>query len=159
MTAILIRGLEIFKIIEEAHAHPDKRMKISAIFAMGRNGHVRWEDAIFDELYSPMKELQMEAIRAAGGAGFEGAGKDLWRLTHSEDRDVKLEAIWALGQTGWEGAFERLDDLTYFGEDEEIQETAELALEEWYLYSGQLADFYEDSDWEEFDEDEDWQEA
>ena len=62
-----------------------------------------------------------------------------------------------LGQTGWEGAFERLDDLAYFGEDGEIQETAEAALEEWYLYSGQLADSYEDSDWEEFDEDEDWQ--
>jgi len=127
---------EILEIIEEAYAHPDNRMKMSAIFAMGRNGHMRWEDAILDELYNPVKELQIEAIRAAGEAGFKGAGKDLWRLTYSDDRDVKLEAIWALGQTGWEGAFERLDELTYLGEDEEIRETAELALEEWYLYSG-----------------------
>ena len=66
-----------------------------------------------------------------------------------------MEAIWAMGQTGWEGAFERLDDLAYFGKDDEIQETAEAALEEWYLYSGQLADLYEEDDWEEFDEDED----
>jgi hypothetical protein len=146
---------EIFEIIEEAYAHPDRKMKMSAIFAMGRNGHIRWEDAILDELHSPVRELQLEAIRAAGEAGFEGAGKDLWRLTYSDDRDVKLEAIWALGQTGWEEAFERLDELTYFGEDGEIQETAELALEEWYLYSGQLEDFYDEDDWEEFDEDED----
>lgn len=32
---------------------------------------------------------------------------------------------------------------------------AEAALEEWYLYGGQLADFYEEDGWEEFDEDED----
>jgi len=146
---------EVFEIIEEAHAHPDKKMKMSAIFAMGRSGNVRWEDAILDELSNPVKELQIKAIRAAGESGFDGAGKDLWRLTYSDDRDVKLEAIWALGQTGWEGAFERLDELTYFGEDAEIQETAELTLEDWYLYSGSLDEYYEEGDWEEFDEDED----
>jgi len=147
---------EVFEIIVEAHAHPDKKMKMSAIFAMGRNGNVRWEDVILDELYSPVKELQIEAIRAAGEPGFEGAGKDLWRLTYSDDRDVKLEAIWALGQTGWEGGFDRLDELTYFGEDEEIQETAELTLEDWYLYSGALDEYCDEGDWKEFDEDEDW---
>jgi HEAT repeat protein len=147
---------EVFEIIEETYAHPDIEMKKSAIFAMGRNGNVRWHDTILDELYSPVRELQLEAIRAAGAAYFDEAGKDLWRLTHSEDRDVKLEAIWALGQTGWEGAFERLDDLAFFSEDEEIRDTAEAALEEWYLYSGQLEDVYDDEeDWEEFDEDED----
>jgi HEAT repeat protein len=145
---------EVFELIEEAYAHPDEKMKMSAIFAMGRNGHVRWEDTILDELYNPVKELRIEAIRAAGEAGFEGAGKDLWRLTYSDDRDVKLEAIWALGQTGWEGAFERLDELAYFSEDAEIRETAELALEEWYLYSGSLGEYYEEGDWEEFDENE-----
>lgn len=149
-----LTGPEVFEIIEEAYAHPDKKMKMSAIFAMGRNGNLRWEDTISNELHSPVKELQLEAIRAAGEAGFDGAGKALWRLTYSDDRDVKLEAIWALGQTGWEGAFERLDDLAFFSEDEEIRDTAELALEEWYLYSGSLEEFYEE-DWEEFDEDED----
>ena len=149
---------EVFEIIEEAYAHLDKKMKMSAIFAMGRNGNVRWEDAILDELHSPLKDLQLEAIRAAGETGFDGAGKALWQLTYSDDRDVKLEAIWALGQTGWEGAFERLDDLVFFSEDEEIRDTAELALEEWYLFSGSLEEFYEE-DWEEFDEDEDWQDA
>jgi HEAT repeat protein len=150
---------EVFEIIEEAYAHPDKKMKMSAIFAMGRSGNVRWEDAILDELRSPVKELQIEAIRAAGESGFEGAGKVLQRLTYSDDRDVKLESIWALGQTGWEEAFERLDELTYLGEDAEIREAAELALEDWLLYSGSLEDYYEEGDWEEFDEDEDWEDA
>jgi HEAT repeat protein len=147
---------EIIEIIEDAYAHPNNRMKMSAIFAMGRNGHSNWEDTILNELYSPVRELQLEAIKAAGEAGFDRAGKPLWRLTFSDDQDVKLEAIWSLGQTGWEGAFERLDDLAFFSEDEEIRDTAQAALEEWYLYSGQLEDVYdEEEDWEEFDEDED----
>jgi HEAT repeat protein len=146
---------EVSKIIEEAYAHPDQEMRMSAIFAMGRNGSARWHDAILEELHSPARELQLEAIRAAGEAGFDEAGKHLWRLTYSDDRDVKLEAIWSLGQTGWEGAFDRLDDLAFFSEDEETQNTAELALEEWRLYGRQLEDFYDEGDGEEFDEDED----
>jgi len=146
---------EVSKIIEEAYAHPDQKMKMSAIFAMGRNGSANWHDTILDELHSPTRELQLEAIRAAGEAGFDGAGKHLWRLTYSDDRDVKLEAIWSLGQTGWEGAFDRLDDLAFFSEDEETQNTAELALEEWRLFGGQLEDFYDEDDGEEFDENED----
>jgi len=62
----------------------------------------------------------------------------LWRLTYSEDREIQLEAIWALGQGGWEGAFDRLDELSLDSIDAEIQETAEAALEEWYIYSGVL---------------------
>lgn len=141
---------EVFSIIEEAYAHPDTKMKMSAIFAMGRSANARWTDVILEELNNPQKELQVEAIRAAGEMGLEEAGKDLWRLTYAEDRDIKLEAIWALGQTGWEGAFERLDELSILGEDEEIRETAESALEEWTLFSGLMEDtFVEDMDLEE----------
>ncbi len=150
---------EILDIIEEAYNHPDTKMKMSAIFAMGRNGALNWEPIILDELHNPVKELQLEAISAAGEASFEGAGEDLLQLTYSDDRDVRLEAIWALGQTGWEGAFERLDELTYSGEDAEIRETADLTLEDWYLYSGALDEDYEEGDWEKFDDEEDWEDA
>lgn len=130
---------EILDIIEEAYAHSDPRMKLSAIFGMGRNGNVRWTEIILNELYNPDPELQHEAIRAAGEAGLTEAGKDLWRLTYAEDRQTQLEAIWALGQSGWEGAFHRLDELS-LDNDPEIREAAEAALEEWYIYSGALAD-------------------
>ena len=146
---------EVFEIIKEAYAHPSVEMKLSAIFAMGRNGDVYWHDAILDELHSPVGELQLEAIRAAGEARVEDTGKTLWRMTYSDDRDVKLEAIWALGQTGWEGAFDRLDDLISFGEDEEIQQLAEVALEEWNTITWALAEYYEEDDWEELDDEED----
>lgn len=139
---------EVSDIIEEAYAHPDLRMKVSAIFAMGRSGLMRWTDTILRELDSPIRELQLEAIRAAGEIGLDEAGEALLRLTYADDRDVKLEAIWALGQTGWEGAFERLDELACFGEDKEVRRVAREALEDWFLYSGSLDEFFR----EDFDE-------
>ena len=142
---------EVCAIIEEAYAHPDLKMKVSAIFAMGRSGLVRWSDIILKELDSPIRELQLEAIRAAGEIGLDEAGKALLRLTYADDRLVRLEAIWALGQTGWEGAFERLDELACFGEDKEVRRVAKEALEDWYLYSGSLDDFYREG-FGEFDE-------
>ncbi len=131
---------EVFSILEEAYAHPDPKMKLSAIFGMGRSGNIRWMDIILNELYNPNPELQQEAIRAAGEAGLTEAGKDLWRLTYADDRETVLEAIWSLGQSGWEGAFDRLDELSIDGADSEIRETAEAALEEWYIYSGAMTD-------------------
>jgi len=131
---------EVFDIIEEAYAHPGSKMKLSAIFGMGRSGNLRWTDIILKELYNPDPELQREAIRAAGEAGLTEAGKDLCRHTYAEDRETQLEAIWALGQSGWEGAFERLDELSLESADLEIRETAEAALEEWYIYSGAMTD-------------------
>lgn len=131
---------EILEIIQEAYDHAESTMKLSAIFAMGRNGNPRWANTILKELYNPDRELQLEAIRAAGEAGLTEAGKDLWRLTYADDQEIQLEAIWSLGQSGWEGAFERLDELSIDSPDPEIRETAEAALEEWYIHSGALSE-------------------
>ena len=131
---------KVLDLIAKAYAHSNPKMKLSAIFSMGRSGNVRWTETILKELYNPDPELQREAIRAAGEVGLTEAGKDLWRLTYSEDRDVQLEAIWSLGQSGWEGAFERLEELSFMSTDLEIQEAAEVALEEWYIFSGAMTD-------------------
>ena len=140
---------EILAIIEEAYAHPEPDMRLSAIFAMGRSGSTEWMDILRKEMYSPDPKLQWEAVRAVGEAQLDGLGKDLWRLTYSEDPDIQEVAIWALGQSGWEGAFERLEELSMVGNDPEIKEIAEEALEEWLFYS---------EIWEEDDEfDEDWE--
>ena len=130
---------KVLEIIQESYTQTEPKMKLSAIFGMGRNGNVCWADTIHKELYNTNPELQREAIRAAGEMGLTEAGKDLWRLTYSEDRKTQMEAIWSLGQSGWENAFERLDELT-LNLDPEIQETAEAALEEWNIHSGILSD-------------------
>ncbi|NIN68328.1 MAG: hypothetical protein GTO63_27200 [Anaerolineae bacterium] len=143
---------EVQDLIEAAYAHPDVKMKVSAIFAMGRQGDQRWEDALLKELDSEVKELQYEAIRAAGEACLDRATPRLKELALVDDKNLQLEAIWALGKTGGEGVSEFLYDLAD-DEDGEVRDMAEAALEELNLWS-------EDLEWDEFgqwgEDDESW---
>jgi HEAT repeat protein len=134
---------EVQDLIMAAYAHPDVKMKVSAIFAMGRQGNQRWADTLLKELDSEVKELQYEAVRAAGEAYLDKAVPRLKELALAEDRELQLEAIWGLGKIGGEGVPEFLYDLAD-DEDKEIREIAEAALEELSLWS-------EDLDWNEFD--------
>ena len=139
-------------LIEAAHTHPDVRMKVSAIFAMGRQGDQRWADTLLKELDSEVKELQYEAVRAAGEACLDKAAPRLKDLALVDDKNLQLEAIWALGKIRGEGVSEFLYDLTD-DENEEVREMAEAALEELNLWS-------EDLEWDEFgqlgEDDESW---
>ncbi|HID62466.1 MAG TPA: hypothetical protein EYP49_06950, partial [Anaerolineae bacterium] len=124
-------------LIEAAYAHPDVKMKVSAVFAMGRQGDRRWADTLLKELDSEVKELQYEAVRAAGEAGLDKAVPRLKELALDDDKDLRLEAIWALGRIGGEGVSEFLYDLADDA-DEEVREMAEAALEELSLWSEDL---------------------
>lgn len=137
-------GKEVAHLIEEAYHRPEKDMKVSAIFAMGRSGMVRWADILARELNSPEPDIQLEAVRAVGAIGLTELGEDVYRLTYSEDKDLMLEAVEALGQTGWEEGFERLDELAS-DPDPEIAEVAEEALSEWFLLR-EIADQADDLD-------------
>jgi HEAT repeat protein len=129
----------VVDVIAEAYRRPEQKMKISALFAMGRNGSERWTEILARELHNAERDIQCEAIRAVGAIGLSALGKDLWRLTYADDKEVMLEAIDALGQTGWEGAFERLEELTA-DDDPETAEVAEQALDEWLLMNDLLSD-------------------
>jgi HEAT repeat protein len=142
---------EIGDLIQQTYHRPEKDMKVSALFAMGRSGLARWFDILSRELYNADRDLQREAIRAVGEIGMDELGQDIWRLTYADDKEVMLDAIEALGQTGWEEGFERLDELTS-SPDPEIAEVAEEALEEWYLMS-EIARQVDDWDEDEWDED------
>jgi HEAT repeat protein len=130
-------------LIEAAYTHPDMKMKVSAIFAMGRQGDPRWADILLKELDSDVEALQYEAVRAAGEAYLEEAAPRLADLALVvDDKDLQLEAIWALGKTGGEGASELLYDLAD-DEDKEVREVAEAALDELIMRSEIL-------EWDEF---------
>lgn len=128
---------EVQDLIEAAYAHPDTKMKVSAIFAMGRQGGRRWADTLLKELDSEVEELQYEAVRAAGEACLGQAAPQLKELALVDDKDLQLEAIWALGKIGGEDVSEFLYDLAD-DEDEEVREMAEAALEELSLWSEDL---------------------
>jgi len=141
---------EIADLIETVYNRPEREMKISALFAMGRSGLVRWTDILAREIHSDDADIQREAIRAVGEIGLDELGEDLLRITYSGEREVLLDAVEALGKTGWEGAFERLEELT-LDLDEEIAEVAEEALDEWLWLSeadGLLDEMGLDEDWD-----------
>ena len=142
---------EVADLVEEAYNQPEREMKISAVFAMGRSGLMRWTDILGRELYNDDWEIQREAIRAVGEMGLDELGKDLSRLTYADEREIMLEALAALAQTGWEGAFDRIDELT-LDTDQEIAQAAEEAMDEWILMNElqSLGDEPElDLDWDE----------
>jgi hypothetical protein len=138
---------EVLSLIEGAYNHPDLKMKVSAIFAMGRNGHERWEPFILRELDSAIPELLYEAVRATGEAYLEVATPRLISLIESTgEQTLRLEAIWALGRTGGDDAYEFLEGLLLDRqEDREVREVAEAALEELWLME-------EEEDWGEDDD-------
>jgi hypothetical protein len=123
-------------LIERAYSSGETMMRASAIFAMGRSGLSSWNPILIKELINPAREIQLEAIRACGNACVQKAGKRLIQLTHTKDREILLASIWALGQTGWEDGYDRLDELTA-SKDKEIKETAEAAMEEWFIAHGE----------------------
>lgn len=146
----------VTSLITELYARPEKLAKISALFAMGRNGAEHWESILAREIWSRDKELRIEAIDAAGEMQAESLGKDLWRMTYDQDKAVVMAAIFSLGQTGWEEAFERLDELTLHA-DPEIREVADAAMDEWMLFSqmeGEDEEGWEDE--EDQDSENDW---
>ncbi|RME49699.1 MAG: HEAT repeat domain-containing protein [Chloroflexi bacterium] len=123
----------VIDIIEEAYHHPDKKMKISAVFAMGRNASAKWEKYILEALDSPVPEIEYEAVCAAGSLALDHATRPLMRIaTESEDKNLRIAAIRALGEIGHEMAFPLLDDLQ-FDPDRDIRKAAEEALDEWMM--------------------------
>lgn len=121
---------EVLDLIEAAYNHPDRRMKISAIFAMGRSGHRRWRSIILKELRNPDGDIRYEAVRAAGELYLSEASPILVEIIENEeDKDLRMEAIWALGKTGGKEARRVLTELRD-DPDKDIREVAEAALEE-----------------------------
>ncbi len=139
---------EVVEIIEEAYNYPDVGMKVSALFAMGRNGHHRWGPIILKELKSNIYDIRYEAIKAAGEASVAEAVPNLIEVALSEEnKDIRMEAIWSLGLIGGEEAKRVLSKLCA-DPDPDVREVAEAALEGCELYE-------EPEDWlEEFEEEE-----
>jgi HEAT repeat protein len=130
-------------------------MQISAIFAMGRSGDKRWRNIILSELESSDARLRFEAARAAGELELAEAVQPLIQLIQNDpDSEVQQNAVWSLGQIGGPEAkamLEQLIDST----DEALQTTAEDALDELILMSGDPEEMFSYTIDMDDDEDED----
>jgi HEAT repeat protein len=97
--------------IHDAYADNDRRMRVSAIFAMGRTCDMVWRDIVLHELGSEDPEMRFEAARAAGELELREAVPALAPLGRDSDREISEIAIWSLGEIGGEDAMKVLRKL------------------------------------------------
>ncbi len=129
---------KVLDLIEWAYQHKDRRMKVSAIFAMARNGDARWTDVILRELHSADPEIQHEAIHAAGELSLFEAADALMELIRDKGlpKSLRLLAIYSLGGTGADSAYPFLERLAR-SRDRDVRQVAQDAIEEWLLVTTQ----------------------
>jgi len=153
--ALAFRGDDpaVSNLIEWAYQHRDRRMKVSAIFAMARHGDLQWTRYILAEMRSRDTQIQYEAVRAAGEMGLEEAVEPLTELIRAKGtrKPLRLLAIFSLGETGDPRALDTLEQLAR-SRDRDVREVAREAIEEWHAITEieqmaeQAADQMDDDD-------------
>jgi len=95
--------------ISEAYHSGNAKIKISALYAMGKNCNPCWLPILIKELASIDAEVRYEAAGACGELGEDEAVANLIELTDDTDADVRLAAIQALGKIGGSEAKKHLE--------------------------------------------------
>jgi HEAT repeat protein len=122
--------LQVRQAIIEAYHSDSLKLKVSAIYAMGRSCDPAWLEILLGELASDSTELRYEAAIACGELGEEEAVSRLVELTaDDDDADVQLAAVQALGKIGGSEAKECLE-LCLSHRSEAVRQVAEQALYE-----------------------------
>ena len=120
---------QVRKAIMEAYQGHNSRLRISAIYAMGRSCDHSWLSILLKELASADAEIRYEAVGACGELGEEKAVPYLIELINDADIDVQLAAIQALGKMGGSEAKKCLEQCLN-NPSEAIHQAAEQALQE-----------------------------
>jgi HEAT repeat protein len=128
---------EVIELLQWAYDHPEEKMRVSAIFGMGRSADERWIDTVMGELFSIDPEMRYEAARACGELEARRAVPRLAELIDDPDREVQEAVLWALGQAGGDQA-RRLLLNSYDEGDQVTRSAAEAALEELEFLHGQF---------------------
>jgi HEAT repeat protein len=86
--------------IKTAYESLDERMKISAVYAMGKNCDTKWMPFLLKELKNSDAEIRYEAVTACGEIGDEDIMQYLIPAANDEDIDVQLAVFQAMGKIG-----------------------------------------------------------
>jgi HEAT repeat protein len=125
------------KLIARAYQDSVEKMRISAIFSMGRSADQAWGPTVLGELENTNPEMRFEAARACGELELTEAVPSLISMIGDTDREVQQAAIYALGKIGGQEARRALR-LCCESEDEVIAAAGEEALGELELTAGLL---------------------
>ncbi len=150
---------EVTRLIENALYQDSRHMRVSALYAMGRNADPRWIPFLMPELNHTDAEVRLEAVRSLGELEARPAVPRIIQLIAAEtDREVLLAALTALGDIGGDEARKALEAATEW-DDDVVVLAAESALEELAFHDGSAFDLInevlgiEDEDFEADDED------
>jgi HEAT repeat protein len=148
---------EVRAMIKDAYEHPNERLQVSAVFAMGRSADRHWKVTVIRHLHNPNPEMRFEAVRACGELEISDVRPELIELTEDADPEIQQAAIWALGQVGGKRARRTLEHYRE-SDNEALQAAAKAALQQFEFLHGDLSRFYGPP--EEFDgeSDVDWSE-
>ncbi|HEY55188.1 MAG TPA: HEAT repeat domain-containing protein [Dehalococcoidia bacterium] len=117
------------KAIVTAYKSAQPKLRISALFAMGKSCNHSWLPILLKELTSADAEMRYEAAGACGELGEKEAAPYLVELITDPDVDVQLAAIRALGKIGGPEAKDCLEQC--LNESGEVaRHAAEQALKE-----------------------------
>ncbi len=97
--------------IREAYESGDRRMKVSAVHAMGRSCDARWLPLLTRELLNEEPEVRYEAAVACGLVADEAAVPHLVPLLGDPDVEIRQAAVSALGEIGGKAARDALTEL------------------------------------------------
>lgn len=131
----------VSEAIEEAYRGDERKMRVSAVFAMGRSYDEQWKPAVLRELGSNDPEMRYEAARAAGELEIDDSVPALARLAFDGDREIQEVAIWSLGEIGGASALRTLTTLASNAQkdgDKELFEAIEDAILNANIVNGDL---------------------
>jgi len=120
---------QVRKTITEAYQGHDSKLRISAVYAMGKSCDLAWLPTLIKELASTDAEIRYEAVGACGELGEEKTAPYLIGLINDSDVNVQLAAIRALGKIGGSEAKKCLEQCLN-NPSEAIRQPAEQALQE-----------------------------
>ncbi|MCU0496950.1 MAG: HEAT repeat domain-containing protein [Anaerolineae bacterium] len=115
--------------IRQAYRSDEERMKVSAVFAMGRTYDEQWSEIVLKEIDSDQAAMRYEAARAAGELELIEAVPKLAQLLIEDDDEIAAVAIWSLGEIGGREAMRALEAMLEVAEENDDQEMIE-AIEE-----------------------------
>jgi HEAT repeat protein len=129
LEAIGVRSHEwVRELIDEAYGGGERRMRISAVHAMGRSADPEWLPSVIEEMHSDDSEMRFEAAIAAGAIADEEAIADLAELADDDDAEVQEAAISSLGEIGGPAARSVLHQIASDAQDERVLEAVSEAL-------------------------------
>lgn len=120
---------EVTPVLESAYYSGKKDWMVSALFAMGRTAHARWQPLVLDALTHDDDEIRFEAARAAGELELKAAREPLMAMLQDPEKEVRLAVIWSLSQIGGLGVAELLEELADETEDEDELDLIDSAID------------------------------